>query len=370
MAKKQVIRLTEGDLHNIIKESVNKVLKEAADRFDPSDWTSNEYGEPTVWQYDDNKHYNWRESEAEDIMNGDYDDEILTNWDDFYNKLDDDNGWDSTLKDAAYKRKEILTKKWDTEIKKGNCDEEILNNWDEFYRNLPDYNAQNAAKKRKEFLDLIFNNNLSTDWKSYTNNPAFWDKFWRDDTVNESIWNSPSDWKNEGEEIDSLLNLIFSNKYKTPKGVKEMLIKILNTKNSEKLEELFWEIPLYKQFKNYRGLMQRLIVRQRTKLDSNYALSRLERPSAVFNDKSYHGPNVDFFDGDEKDDEMWGDNNKRIRRLDNFINGKNINNKKIERAVADNVIKHEFGGRDPRKEKLHTKGSANRDLIAMDKAKK
>ena len=28
MAKKQVIRFTEGDLHKIIKESVNKVLKE------------------------------------------------------------------------------------------------------------------------------------------------------------------------------------------------------------------------------------------------------------------------------------------------------------------------------------------------------
>jgi hypothetical protein len=29
MAKKQVIRLTESDLHNIIKESVNSILKEA-----------------------------------------------------------------------------------------------------------------------------------------------------------------------------------------------------------------------------------------------------------------------------------------------------------------------------------------------------
>ena len=29
MAKKQVIRLTEGDLHRIIKESVNKVLTES-----------------------------------------------------------------------------------------------------------------------------------------------------------------------------------------------------------------------------------------------------------------------------------------------------------------------------------------------------
>ena len=29
MAKKQIVRLTEGDLHRIIKESVNKVLKES-----------------------------------------------------------------------------------------------------------------------------------------------------------------------------------------------------------------------------------------------------------------------------------------------------------------------------------------------------
>ena len=29
MAKKQIIRLTEGDLHNIIKESVNKIIRES-----------------------------------------------------------------------------------------------------------------------------------------------------------------------------------------------------------------------------------------------------------------------------------------------------------------------------------------------------
>jgi hypothetical protein len=88
MANKQVIRLTESDLRKIIKESVNKVLNEAADRFDPSDWTTNEYGEPTVWQYgdNDNEYYNWRKSEAEvkeaeelkqDILSGKYDDDIL-----------------------------------------------------------------------------------------------------------------------------------------------------------------------------------------------------------------------------------------------------------------------------------------------------
>ena len=34
MAKKQVIRLTEGDLHRIVKESVNKVLMEDKNAFD------------------------------------------------------------------------------------------------------------------------------------------------------------------------------------------------------------------------------------------------------------------------------------------------------------------------------------------------
>ena len=33
MAKKQVVRITEGDLHRIIKESVNKVLKESGDLY-------------------------------------------------------------------------------------------------------------------------------------------------------------------------------------------------------------------------------------------------------------------------------------------------------------------------------------------------
>ena len=33
--KKQLIRLTEGDLHRIIKESVNKILKENDDNFTP-----------------------------------------------------------------------------------------------------------------------------------------------------------------------------------------------------------------------------------------------------------------------------------------------------------------------------------------------
>ena len=42
----------------------------------------------------------------------------------------------------------------------------------------------------------------------------------------------------------------------------------------------------------------------------------------------------------------------------------------IERGYNDWKIKHDYNGRNPNTQKLHTKGSANRDLIAMDKAKK
>lgn len=34
MAKKQIVRLTEGDLHRIVKESVNKILTEASPEID------------------------------------------------------------------------------------------------------------------------------------------------------------------------------------------------------------------------------------------------------------------------------------------------------------------------------------------------
>lgn len=73
MAKKQLIRLTEGDLHKIIKESVNKVLKEF---YHPEDI----YG-PDVHSWDGNPHQEFYDSqrakaekeEYESIANGDYD---------------------------------------------------------------------------------------------------------------------------------------------------------------------------------------------------------------------------------------------------------------------------------------------------------
>lgn len=49
MAKKQIIRITEGDLHNIIKESVNKILKEAID----FDAMQNQYGDANSYQGED-----------------------------------------------------------------------------------------------------------------------------------------------------------------------------------------------------------------------------------------------------------------------------------------------------------------------------
>ncbi|MBR4293991.1 MAG: hypothetical protein IKT53_03270 [Bacteroidaceae bacterium] len=42
----------------------------------------------------------------------------------------------------------------------------------------------------------------------------------------------------------------------------------------------------------------------------------------------------------------------------------------IKRGANDFEIKHKFDGRNPDTQKLHTKGSLNRELRAMDKAKK
>ena len=41
-----------------------------------------------------------------------------------------------------------------------------------------------------------------------------------------------------------------------------------------------------------------------------------------------------------------------------------------KRGLNDNKIKHKYNGRNPDTQKLHTKGSLNRELRAMDKAKK
>jgi len=41
---KQIIRLTESDLHKLVKESVNKILKEVHGIPDPSDYLDDEPG--------------------------------------------------------------------------------------------------------------------------------------------------------------------------------------------------------------------------------------------------------------------------------------------------------------------------------------
>lgn len=53
---KKLIRLTESDLHNIVKESVNKIL---VNEFD--DWDAHlqqDDDEPTSFEYDDSNDYN------------------------------------------------------------------------------------------------------------------------------------------------------------------------------------------------------------------------------------------------------------------------------------------------------------------------
>ncbi len=60
MAKKQLIRLTESDLHNIIKESVNRILREYRDIDD-----DNYYGGGLPDKYLDDEYDNYNETQVE-----------------------------------------------------------------------------------------------------------------------------------------------------------------------------------------------------------------------------------------------------------------------------------------------------------------
>lgn len=256
------------------------------------------------------------------------------------------------------------------DILDGYYDGDIMDYWDDFYSALPTRDAQAAAKERKEYLDFIGNKNLSNDWRDYIKNSDFYDRMWDTDTVKESRYDSPSEWNDETEMINSFTNLINSDKYKIPRGVKEILAKLLNAKSRDEIDELVNEFHFNNNFKGYRDLLWDVAARQYVKVDPEYALQVLERPSEKFNSEEYQGPTVDFYDSDEAADEMWGDGNRRIRRFDKFVHRKGLNNREFERGVIDNIKKHEYGGRDPKKEKLHTRGSANRDLMAIDRQRK
>lgn len=52
---KKLIRLTESDLHRIVKESVNRILKES-DEWDA--YLQQDDDEPTSFEYDDSNDYN------------------------------------------------------------------------------------------------------------------------------------------------------------------------------------------------------------------------------------------------------------------------------------------------------------------------
>ena len=54
--EKKLIRLTEQDLHRIVKESVNKILVKEFDDWDA--YLQQDDDEPTSFEYDDNNDYN------------------------------------------------------------------------------------------------------------------------------------------------------------------------------------------------------------------------------------------------------------------------------------------------------------------------
>ena len=82
--KKNRIRLTESHLHNIIKESVKRVLKET--RFDYIDLDPYEHDKMI-----DNDYHSRAERAYDEIMNGVYDDKVpqwASGERDVYNDLD------------------------------------------------------------------------------------------------------------------------------------------------------------------------------------------------------------------------------------------------------------------------------------------
>ena len=64
---KQIIRLTESDLHKLVKESVQKILGEIAD---PSDFLDQEPGNASFGKYydEDGYEYNPYEDDGEDYL--------------------------------------------------------------------------------------------------------------------------------------------------------------------------------------------------------------------------------------------------------------------------------------------------------------
>jgi hypothetical protein len=385
MAKK-LIKLTESDLHRIIKESVNKVLKEGyfddenyqdflefCDRYehdeDDEDDDHYEYNKYDFGEDDGDNEDERKNTAVQYILSGKLDDFIIDNELKVSSDMISlDYGLkynDTTILNALKKRIKTI-KTLINRITRGEYDWDIIDEWEEFYNTLTCNQVKNAAKKRKNFLDLMDDKNLSKEWRRYYYDRDFWN-FDNVKDINESTikWHTKTD--DEAKELDTYLNLIFSSNYKVPRIVKETIIKIMNAKTIGELHHI--QKYAYR-IKHYRKLIRALIERQSIILDPEEALYYLKSPSADFNSETYNGPKITLVNTDEKNDEMWGENNKRIRRLDKFIRGNNMTWPKVERAIKDNIIKHEFGGRNPETEKLHTKGSANRDLIAMDKNKK
>ena len=98
MAKKQVIRLTEGDLHNIIKESVNKVLTEL-------DWKTYANAYKKARETETPERYSRFKDAARDAFNKEYgysDEDGSYKMDNGMFSIRDENGWGSFLNTHSF----------------------------------------------------------------------------------------------------------------------------------------------------------------------------------------------------------------------------------------------------------------------------
>ena len=148
MAKKKVIRLTEGDLHRIIKESVNKILKENdyIDNYTKS--TRNRLANTNLSQY------------ADGDFGGDYemDDALMDDWNEMCDKLSKYKNPSDVLGKLA-KRNPIF-KKWYENNHKKRENESSWRQFDDYKNDVKD--LYDDEKSESDFpTDFASNDSMS-----------------------------------------------------------------------------------------------------------------------------------------------------------------------------------------------------------------
>ena len=150
MAKKQVIRLTEGDLHRIIKESVNKILQEGkVVNHKPLFYDKNRPIQPGDYSMESDRY------PSEELQNRYWQNRGFKNREDAYNQLSkDDDGFDEYFDikhheiPNAIKKHDERRFKYDTVYDNGE-----YGYWSPFHSKriaIPNYDREAELRRYKE----------------------------------------------------------------------------------------------------------------------------------------------------------------------------------------------------------------------------